>query len=126
VNDIKRLIAQERRSAGRYTLLLLFDWRASRAERALACAARLPHGTTRTMEEPAMSRDERLDQALALRIAREPYFAEEWRAARNLLRSAIYGADLLRWGGRVVTGRCGCAGRCQCLHEMAFQLYTGK
>ena len=34
MHEIKRLIAAERRAAARYTLRLLFDWRASRAERA--------------------------------------------------------------------------------------------
>jgi hypothetical protein len=70
-----------------------------------------------------MSRDERLDQACAARIAAEPYFAEQWQAARRLLLSAHYGASKLTWGRRVVTGRCGCLGACQCLHEMSWILY---
>jgi len=34
MHEIKRIIAAERRAALRLTLLLLTDWRASRAERA--------------------------------------------------------------------------------------------
>lgn len=70
--------------------------------------------------------NERLDRALMQRIATEPYFAEQWSAARNLLRSAIVGADMLRFpNGRVVrNGYCGCAGRVQCLHERAYVLYA--
>ena len=33
MNEIKRLIAQERRAAARYTLRLILDWGAPRAQR---------------------------------------------------------------------------------------------
>ena len=73
-----------------------------------------------------MTQIERLDLALVQRIAREPYFAESWRAARNLLRSAVLGADVIKWanGCECRGGHCGCQGRTRCLHEMSYILYA--
>lgn len=74
-----------------------------------------------------MTRDERLDEACAIRCQQEPYFAPCWRSARALLRGAIFGADRLRFanGIEVHDGHCGCQGLTQCLHERAYQLYAG-
>lgn len=74
-----------------------------------------------------MTQAERLDRACLARTAREPYFAESWQAARKLLRSAILGADVVRWanGCECRGGRCGCQGHTRCLHEMAFDIYAG-
>ena len=75
-----------------------------------------------------MTRDKRLDLALSARINAEPYFASEWLAARNLLRHATFGADLVRFpGGRVVRGpACRCQGSVRCLHAMGWLLYAGE
>ena len=79
-----------------------------------------------------MTQAERLDRACVARTTREPYFAESWRAARKLLRSAIFGvdmsgADVIRWANGCACrgGRCGCQGHTRCLHEMAFDIYAG-
>ena len=71
--------------------------------------------------------DKRLDEALARAQAREPFFAASWQAARALLRHAIVGADLIRFGSGHVChdGRCGCTPGTRCLHEMAFSIYAG-
>lgn len=72
-----------------------------------------------------MTRDEQLDAAAAALSAAEPYFAPSYRAARALLRSAICGADVLKWanGATCQDGRCGCMGRTECLHEVSYKLY---
>ena len=75
-----------------------------------------------------MTQIERLDLATTQRIALEPYFAASWQAARNLLRSAVLGADVIKWanGRTCQNGHCGCQGRTRCLHEMAFTIYAGE
>lgn len=71
-----------------------------------------------------MTRDERLDQATADLSAHEPYFAPTYQAARTLLRSALFGAFVIKWQGATVRdGHCGCQGRCECLHEVAYRIY---
>lgn len=73
-----------------------------------------------------MTLDKRLDAACAALEAREPWFAEEYEAARNLLRTAHVGADCIRYPHGIVVrnGRCGCLGACQCLHELGFKMYA--
>lgn len=71
-----------------------------------------------------ITRDERLDRATAALAAKEPYRAPTYQAARALLNSAICGAYVIKWqGAKVSHGCCGCAGKTECLHELAYKIY---
>lgn len=74
-----------------------------------------------------MTRSQRLDHATAILCAYETYFADSYRAARALLNSAIFGADVLKFpnGIECRDGHCGCQGKTECLHEIAFKIYAG-
>jgi len=72
------------------------------------------------------ARDTRLDRARDAMTEREPYFAETFVAARNLLRSATWNADSLRWTSGAVCkdGHCDCMGLTECLHEIAWRMHA--
>jgi len=75
-----------------------------------------------------MTRNQRLDAACRALEAKEPYFAPSFAAARALLRTATFGADMIRFPRGIVCrdGRCGCLGATECLHEVGYRMYAGE
>lgn len=69
---------------------------------------------------------ELLDAHLAALIAREPYFAPNFTAARRLLDGAKIGNNGLTWHSGAVCGPTGCS--CSdrgCLHRLSWRVFVG-